>query len=220
MNYYQRLGGYLSAENCADTNCSHHSNGVRGESGSPNSQIAALLRSMLRNDVELSPRFLAELIGISAPIDTLVSLLATGICRSRPEELSAILHDEMVCHATDERKAAAMLDLASDQDIAPLTLDELVKFFPGDISNQLKRALFRYLATVTLAGADSLLIEYAATLDDIGDSLYWTVAAANQGLCEDVIARALPEAMGDVRHLVPKPFPDSVSGLDRKSTRL
>jgi D-inositol-3-phosphate glycosyltransferase len=201
-NYFLALGELLEAEQCSVVDCLRH--GPDGEVGDLGAGYLPHLRAMVRSGATPQPSSLLNRVGRSAREDQLVSLLVANCGADSARALRDGIRSRLTAAEHDSFQTAALLDLATEQGMAPLLSGEVSRYISHGLSH-VRRAALRHLTMLPRTTEnDAALLSAAHTLEDASECAVWSVAAAARGLDEDAILRRLSPQRREIVRLLPR----------------
>ncbi len=200
MNVFADLGRLLDAEFSASSAVPDpHGDGslARG---------LTELRALHRAGAVVPAAALLPAVGRSTRLDQLVALLLD----TQPDLDRVAFIRDLRAGLTEpgggERRTVALLDLATDQRVTPLSLAEAAAI--ARRSAALHRAVTRYTTVVPRGPDDDVFLDLAATAPDLPARLTWVAAAHFRGHEPETAEKAFPDDPEGVVRFMPQSPPE------------
>lgn len=163
----------------------------------------AFLRAAHRNGYSMPIDQLLDLLGRSARTNLLVTLIMDQRHRTVGPTLAGALRERLLSGGISSARTTALLDLATDQGVAPLTPTEVEKLVRDSADRAVSRAALRCALVLPVDADDEALLGLADSLADDHEILTWLAALGARGHDEATIARRLTGRHADARRFLP-----------------
>jgi D-inositol-3-phosphate glycosyltransferase len=174
VNIFADLSGLLAAEFSASPTAAD----LVGTNSTD--RVVAALRARCRTGTDTSIVELVSAVGRSTRLDQLIAVLLDAHSDVDDAVLSGELRAALTAPGTAERRTIALLDLATDRQLNPLSAAEVVPL--AGRSAALHRAVARYLTVLPPpAGGEDDFQDLARTASDLPTRLTWLLAAKVRG---------------------------------------